>query len=166
MMKNNIKNVKGNIALGLGTLFFTSCSGYGTIVKMQEVNKVPSGQYERIVKLNNPDGAPNKTLAGLVFIRKGASVCTDYPREETIKTIDELSMMETYFYRYFSNYEIKEKGKTFGFVSIPIDYRIILWKNETDENCKFKVQIISINKERNNIGAEVTKSGFGGGHAP
>jgi hypothetical protein len=93
MMKKNIKNVIGNIALGLGILFFISCSGYSTIVKMQEVNKIPSDQYARIVKLNNPDGAPNKTFAGLVFIRKGASVCTDYPREETIKTIDELSMM-------------------------------------------------------------------------
>jgi hypothetical protein len=47
-----------------------------------------------------------------------------------------------------------------------VDYRAILWKNEKDENCKYKVQIISINKERNNIDAEVTKSGFGGGHVP
>jgi hypothetical protein len=33
-----------------------SCSGYSTIIKMQEVNEVPIGQYERIIKLNNPEG--------------------------------------------------------------------------------------------------------------
>lgn len=164
MKKCNIKNIIRNIALGLGALASISCSGYSTIIKMQEVNEVPIGQYERIIKLNNPEGSTNETIAGLVFIRKGANVCTDYPREETIKSLDELTMMEKNSYRYFSNYEIKVGGKTFGFVSIPVDYRAILWENGKDESCKYKVQIILISTERGDISGEIIKGRHGGGH--
>jgi hypothetical protein len=162
MKRNSIKSIFSYTILGLGALFFINCSGYNTVVKMQEINVVPVGQYERIVKLSNPDGAPYKTLAGVVFIRKGASICTDYPREEVIKSIDELSMIEKHRYPYFSNYEIKSEAETWGYISIPVDYRVILWKNETDENCKYKVQIISIYKERSDVSEETPKSESGG----
>ena len=48
-----------NIILGFGALILAGCAGYGTIIKMQEVNEVPDGQYERIIKLYNPEGPPN-----------------------------------------------------------------------------------------------------------
>ena len=143
-------------------LFCINCSGYKTIVKMQEIKAVPAGQYERILKLSNPLGAPDKTIAGVVFIKKGASICTDYPREEVIKSIDDLSMMERYRYRFFTYYEIKAESEALGYVSIPVDYRAILWKNEKDENCKYKVQIISIYKERSDDNEETPKSESGG----
>jgi len=58
---------------------------------MPEVKEVPPGHYETIIKLNDPEGIPDKTLAGLVFIKKGANVCTDFPRQEIIKSLDELT---------------------------------------------------------------------------
>lgn len=164
MKKNKISSFIKSIALGFCALVLINCGGFGTIVRMPEVKEVPAGPYERIIKLNNPGGAPDKTLAGLVFIRKGASVCTDYPREEIIKSVDELAMTEQNAYRYFSSYAIEAGGKTFGFVSIPIDYRVILWENEKDENCKYKVQIISINQERGDSDERMPGAGSGGGH--
>jgi hypothetical protein len=164
MNRHNIKNLTRSTALGLSTLVLISCSGYNKIVKMPEVNEVPPGQYERIIKLNDPEGIPDKTIAGLVFIKKGANVCTDYPRQEIIKSLDELTMTEKNSYRYFSNYAITTEIETLGFVSIPIEYRAILWKNEKDENCKYKVQVEYINKERGDFGGERNETGHGGGH--
>lgn len=164
MKKNDIQHAVKNTALGLGALALLSCGGYSTVVKMPEVKTVPAGQYERIIKLNNPGSIADKLLAGLVFIKKGTKVCTDYPREETIKSLDELTTTEKYSYRYFSNYAIKENGKTFGFVSIPVEYSAILWKNEKDENCKYKVQIELVNKERGDMGEVIPKTGHDGGH--
>jgi len=131
---------------------------------MPEVQNVPAGQYGRIIKLNNFSAAPDKTFAGLVFVKKGASVCTDYPREEIIKSLDELSMMEKNAYRYFSNYKIAAGGKTYGFVSIPVEYQATLWENEKDETCKYKVQITWLGNEHNDNGGEIPQVGRGGGH--
>jgi hypothetical protein len=164
MKRLNIKNLTRRIALGLGTLVLISCSGYNTIIKMPEVKEVPPGQYDRIIKLNDPEGPPDKTLAGLVFIKRGANVCTDYPRQEIIKSLDELTMTEKNSYQYSINYAITAEIETLGFVSIPVEYRAILWKNEKDENCRYKVQVEYINKERGNFGGERIESGHGGGH--
>ena len=164
MKRLNIKNITRSSTLGLSALVLISCSGYNTIVKMPEVKKVPPGQYERTIKLNDPEGIPDKTLAGLVFIKKGANVCTDFPRQEIIKSLDELTMTEKNTYRYSSNYAIMAEVETLGFVSIPIEYRAILWKNEKDENCKYKVQVEYINKERGNFGGERNETVHGGGH--
>jgi len=163
MKRHNIKYLTRSTALGMSALVLISCSSYNMIVKMPEVNEVPSGHYE-IIKLYNPEGLPDKTLAGLVFIKKGANVCTDYPRQEIIKSLDELTMTEKNSYRYFSNYAITAEVETLGFVSIPIEYRAILWKNEKDENCKYKVQVEYINKDRGDFGGEINKTGHGGGH--
>ena len=161
MKRLNIKNLTRRIVLGLGTLVLISCSGYNTIIKMPEVKEIPPGQYESIIKLNDPDGPPDKTLAGLIFIKKGASVCTDYPRQEIIKSLDELTMTEKNTYRYSSNYAITAEVEILGFVSIPVEYRSTLWKNEKDENCKYKVQVEYINKDRSSFGGERNKPGHG-----
>ncbi len=162
MKRYNIKNLTRSTALGLVALVLISCSGYNTLVKMPEVNEVPSGYYETIIKLNDPEGIPD--IAGLVFIKKGASVCTDYPRQEIIKSLDELTMTEKNSYRYFSNYAITAEVETLGFVSIPVEYIVILWKNEKDENCKYKVQVEYINKERSDFDGEINETVPGGGH--
>ena len=164
MKRLNIKNLTRSAALGLSALVLISCSGYNTIVKMPEVKEVPPDYYETIIKLNDPEGILDRTLAGLVFIKKGANVCTDFPRQEIIKSLDELTMIEKNTYRYSSNYAIMAEVETLGFVSIPIEYRAILWKNEKDENCKYKVQVEYINKERGNFGGERNETGHGGGH--
>jgi hypothetical protein len=163
MKRYNIKNLIRSTALGLVALVLISCSGYNMIVKMPEVNEVPSGHYE-IIKLYNPEGFADKTLAGLVFIKKGASVCTDYPRQEIIKSLDELTMTEKNSYRFFSNYAITAEIETLGFVSIPAEYIAILWKNEKDENCKYKVQVEYINKERGDFSGQRNETVHGGGH--
>ena len=164
MKKYKIIDSIKNITLGFCALAVISCSGFGAIIKMPEVKEVPVGQYERIIKLNNPLADSDKTFAGLVFIKKGASVCTDYPREEIIKSLDDLTMMEKNYYLYFSNYAIEAGGRTYGFVSIPIEYSAMLWENEKDENCKYKVQITLLGEKNNDIGEEIHKAGPGGGH--
>ena len=162
MNKNKIINSIKKIAPGFYVLALINCGGFGAIVNMPVVKDVPAGQYERIIKLNNPVAAPDRTFAGLVFIKKGAKVCTDYPREEIIKSLDELTVMEKNSYRYFSNYAIEADGRTYGFVSIPVEYSAMLWENEKDENCKYKVQITRLGKENDDIGEGVPKSGYGG----
>jgi hypothetical protein len=164
MKKNKIINAIKNMAPGFCALALISCGGFGTIVKMPEIKDVPTGQYERIIKLNNPAAAPDETLAGLVFIKKGASVCTDYPREEIIKSLDDLTIIEKNSYRYFSHYAIEAGGRTYGFVSMPVDYNVMLWENEKDENCKYKVQIIWLGERNGNISDETHKAGHGGSH--
>ena len=163
MKRYNIKNLIRSTVLALSVLILISCSGYNTIVKMPEVKEVPSGHY-KIIKLYNPEGFVDKTLAGLVFIKKGAGICADYPRQEIIKNLDELSMTEKNSYRYFSNYAITAEVETLGFVSIPVEYIATLWKNEKDENCKYKVQVEYINKERDDLGGERNEIMHGGGH--
>jgi hypothetical protein len=130
------------ILAGLILLALVGCGGYGTIIKKHEVTDIPNIQFERIIKLYNPEGIPDKTLTGVVFIKKGAKVCTDYPREETIKSLDELDMVEKQVYTRFSNYAIKIGDEIFGFFSIAQDYRANIWENIKDEDCKYKVQII------------------------
>ena len=145
-------------ALALGTLVLVSCSGFGTVIKMPPVREVPPGQYQQIIKLNNPAATPDETLAGLIFIEKGTSVCTDYPRQEIIQNIDELTMMEKRSSSFFSTYAIAAGGKTFGYVSIPVDYKAMLWQNEQDEACRFKVQITWL-RERNSISEAIPRAG-------
>ncbi len=118
------------------------CSGYSTIIKKYEVTDIPNTQFERIIKLYNPEGSPDKTLAGVVFIKKGAKVCTDYPREVTIKSLDELDIVERQTYPYFSNYAIKVGDEIFGFVALSMDYRANIWEIIKDAECKYKVEII------------------------
>jgi hypothetical protein len=81
-----------------------------------------------------------------------------------MKSLDELTMTEKNSYRYFSNYAITTEIETLGFVSIPIEYRAILWKNEKDENCKYEVQVEYINKERGDFSGERNENVHGGGH--
>jgi hypothetical protein len=163
MKRYNIKKLIRRTTLGLVALVLISCSGYNTIIKMLEVNEVPPGHYGTIIKLNDPEGIPDRTLAGLVFIKKGASVCSDYPRQEIIKSLDELTRTEKNSYRYFSNYAITAEVETLGFVSIPVEYRALLWKNEKNENCKYKVQVEYINKQRGDFSGERNEIGRSGG---
>ena len=151
MKKQSIKNIIRNSVLALVTFLMLGCNG-GTVIQKQEVSGVPSAQYERIIKLDNPQGTPDKTLAGLVFIKKGAKVCTDYYREETIKSLDDLAPMEKNAFNYFSNYAIKAGNETFGFVSIPIENRIVIWENKKDSDCLYKVQIILPESTKENDG--------------
>jgi hypothetical protein len=155
-MKNN--NMKSGIkitTLGLLALTLIGCSGYNTIIKKLAVESIPEDKYERIIKLNNPDGMPDKTLAGLIFIKKGAKVCTNYPREEVITSLDELPVMEKNAYRFLSTYAIKVGEKTFGFIAIPLDYRAIIWENTKNTECQFKVDIILPQNTKGSSGPSV-----------
>jgi hypothetical protein len=161
MKSCNMKNVIRNIVLGFCASALVGCGGYNTLIKMPKVNAIPGDQYERIIKLYNPEGEPDKTLAGLVFIKKGAKVCTDYPREVNIKSLDELETLEKQAYPYFTNYVIKVGDETLGFVSIAVEYNVNLWENKKDEDCNYKVQLVSpFDREG---GKDVRKSRHGEG---
>jgi len=130
MKENHIMNTMMIVVIIFCTWALFCCSSYYTIVRMPEVKEVPDGQYERIIKLYNPEGFLEKTIAGLVFVKKGARICTTYPREEIIRSLDELTEMERNSYRFFSHYEIKEDEVSYGFVSVPAEYHVLLWKDE------------------------------------
>lgn len=140
-MTHRIKSRIKNTSLCLSVLLIIGCNGY-SIIKKQEVPDIPIARYERIIRLDNPEGSPERTLAGVVHVTGRATVCTDYPREETIKSLDDLTEMEKLAFPYFLNYAIRDGEELLGFVSIPVGYRVTLWRNEKDQKCKYKVQII------------------------
>ena len=127
---------------GLITLILTGCNIYSTTIAAKDVTTIPEGRYGRIIKLYNPDGAPDKTLAGVVFVKEGAKVCTDYPREETIKSLDDLEMMEKNAYRYFSCYAIEAGGTVLGYFALALEYRALIYENLKNEDCTYKLVII------------------------
>ena len=119
-----------------------SCAGYSVLPK-SDIEAVPHGVYSRIIKLYNPDGMPENTLAGVVHVIGGASVCTDHPREERINSLDDLDILEKKAFPYFRTYVIEDGGATLGYVSIPVEYRVNLWRNDKpDATCRYTVQII------------------------
>lgn len=126
--------------IGLSILVMLSCGG--SLVRKQAVSEVPDVKYQRIIKLDNPDGQPDRTLAGLVHVTGRATVCTDYPREVMIQGIDDLTFMERQAFPFFLNYVIQDGQETIGYVSIPVDYRIVIWRREEDPQCQYKIQII------------------------
>ena len=79
-MKNNSRK-SGIIITALGLLMtaLISCSGYNTMIKKLEVKSIPEDKYERIIKLSNPEGMPDRSLAGLIFIKKGAGGLYELP---------------------------------------------------------------------------------------
>lgn len=140
-MHNTPRKITRNMALCLGVLSMIGCSGI-MMIRKQEVADIPKGNYDQIIKLNNPEGAPEKTLAGVVHVSGIATVCTDHPREEMIKSLDDLTVMEKKDLPYFLNYSIKDGGEIVGYISIPLGYRANIWRNERDPKCRYKVQII------------------------
>lgn len=137
------------MALCLSLLSLIGCSGT-VMIRKQGVADIPKGSYPQIVKLMNPEGAPDRTLAGVVHITGKATVCTDYPREEMIKSLDDLTVMEKKDFPYFLNYSIKDGPEILGCVSIPLGYGANIWRNEKDPECRYKVQIILPNQTKGN----------------
>ena len=148
MKDNSIRKTAYVLAL----LIISGCNGYNNFIKKQEVANIPEDQYERIIKLSNPEGSPDKTLAGLIFIKKGAKVCSNYPREETIRSLNELELMEIHAYPFFSTYAIKVGEEIFGYIAIPVDYRANIWENKNNAECQFKVDIIMSEATKGSIG--------------
>ncbi|PKN69253.1 MAG: hypothetical protein CVU54_10945 [Deltaproteobacteria bacterium HGW-Deltaproteobacteria-12] len=152
-MKNNSrKSGMKMTALGLLMPALIGCSGYHTQIKKPEVKSIPEDKYERIIKLSNPEGEPDRSLAGLIFIKKGAGVCTNYPREESITSLEELQIMEKSSYRFFSTYAIKVGEETFGFIAIPLGYRANIWENKKNTECRFLVDIVLPESTKGNSG--------------
>ena len=130
------------------------CSGY-QIIQKQEVPAVPQMRYERIIKLDNPEGMPDRTLAGIVHVTGKDKVCTDYPREIVIKSLDDLEEIEKEMLKYYKIYVIKDAGEILGYVSIPLDYRVHIWRIEKDPDCRYRVQIISPERGRWNPSSDI-----------
>ncbi len=151
-----------------GSVLFllAGCASFGTVIAKHEVAEIPSLAYERIIRLYNPEGFPDKTLAGVVFIKKGAKVCTDFAREVNIRSLDELDAVERQTYSRFSMYAIKTGEEIFGYAAIAPDYRVHFWGNLNDANCRYKVQIIVPEpavRGNTGVGVGIGAGGFGGG---
>ncbi len=141
-MKNLTIKVLLCLPFALCLFMLVSCGGYSVLPKIG-VNTAPPGAYSRIIKLYNPDGMPENTLAGVVHVIGGANVCTDHPREERINSLDDLDILEKKALPYFQTYRIEDGGVTLGYVSIPVEYQVNLWRNNRpDATCRYTVQII------------------------
>jgi len=117
------------------------CSGYG-ILQKQEVSGIPDASYERIIKLENPEGAPDKTLAGLVHVTGKETICADFPRQRVIQSLDDLEKPEKQAFAHFQNYAIRDGDETLGYVSVPVEYGVNIWRRDNDPVCKYSVQIL------------------------
>ena len=133
---NFIKSVSVCLLLAM-----MGCDGY-TIIPKQEVSGIPNAPYEQIIKLENPEGAPDRTLAGVVHATGKATVCTDYPRQRVLKSLDDLEKPEKQAFAHFQNYAIHDGDETFGYVSLPVEYGANLWRRDTDPVCTYSVQIL------------------------
>ncbi|MEE9910942.1 MAG: hypothetical protein K4571_04385 [Deltaproteobacteria bacterium] len=125
---------------GVAILCLAGCSH--NIVQKQVVPDIPKDRYTRIVRLDNPEGLPDRTLAGVVHVTGSSAVCTDYPREEIIKSLDDLPEMEKKAFPYFDHYAIRDGAETPGYVSLASGYQAVVWRKEKDPQCRYKVQII------------------------
>jgi len=138
----NLKKIKvGCVAVLCAVVLVAGCSGYSVLTR-QTVDEVPAARYESIIKLHNPDGQPDKTLAGLVHVTGQATMCTDYPREEVIKSLDELTMPEKHALASYLTYVVRDGDITAGYVSIPVDYRIVIWRRDAHPECTYKVEVV------------------------
>ncbi|MRR16264.1 MAG: hypothetical protein EG826_07390 [Deltaproteobacteria bacterium] len=139
-MNHTLTDIARRALIGMAVLSLTGCSH--TMIQKQLVADVPQDRYERIIRLANPEGQPDRTLAGIVHVIGRATVCTDYPREEIIRSLDDLPVMEKKAYTYFDHYAIWDRGDTQGYVSLQIGYQAFIWLNDKDPQCRYKVQII------------------------
>lgn len=165
-MNKIIKLFIAFVTAGPVFLYLAGCASFGTVIAKHEVKEIPALQYERIIRLYNPEGFPDKTLAGVVFIKKGAKVCTDFAREVNIRSLDELDAIERQTYTRFSFYAIKSGEDIFGYVAIAHDYRVNFWENLKDENCRYKVQIVIPEpalRGNTGVGVGIGAGGHGGG---
>lgn len=139
-MRNRVGNFIKSVSVCLW-IAMVGCSGYG-ILQKQEVSGIPDSPYERIIKLENPEGAPDRTLAGVVHVTGKATVCVDFPRQRVIKSLDDLEKPEKQAFAHFQNYAIYDGDETLGYVSLPVEYGANLWRRDTDPVCKYSVQIL------------------------
>lgn len=139
-MRERVGNFIKSVSVCL-LLAMMGCSGYG-IIQKQVISGIPDAPYERIIQLENPEGAPDRTLAGVVHVIGKAAVCTDYPRQRVIKSLDELEEIEKKSFAHFQNYAIRNSDETLGYVSIPVEYGANIWRRDNDPVCKYSVQIL------------------------
>jgi len=125
---------------GIGIFWLAGCSH--NIIQKQLVTDIPQDRFARIIRLANPEGLPDRTLAGIVHVTGRATVCTDYPREDIIRSLDDLPVMEKKAYAYFDHYAIRDGEDVPGYVSLQIGYQAIVWRSEKDPQCRYKVQIV------------------------
>jgi hypothetical protein len=139
-MNRTIIDIALRVLIGVGIFWLAGCSH--NIIQKQHVADIPRDRYVRIIRLDNPEGLPDRTLAGIVHVTGRATVCTDYPREEIVRSLDDLPVMEKKAYAYFDHYAIRDGGEILGYVSLSIGYQAIIWSNENDPECRYKVQIV------------------------
>jgi len=141
-MKSRILRNALRYGLAAAVLFsFLGCAG-PNIIREQAVPGIPPGKYSHIIRLYNPEGEPERSLAGLVISTGSATVCSDYPREIIIKSLDELPLMEKKAFPYFNNYVIRDKDEIVGYVSLQIGYRTVIWRTAKDPACAYRAQIV------------------------
>ncbi len=141
-MKSRILRNALRYGLAAAVLFsFLGCAG-PNIIREQAVPGIPPGKYSHIIRLYNPEGEPERSLAGLVISTESATVCSDYPREIIIKSLDELPLMEKKAFPYFNNYVIRDKDEIVGYVSLQIGYRTVIWRTAKDPACAYRAQIV------------------------
>jgi hypothetical protein len=120
-------------ALALITCILYACSFPEKVIKSEEIKNIPARPYEKIIRLDTPEGMPLEPDAGFVYVLPGGKVTTDFPREIFVKNLDNLDKYEKLNQDHMQKYIIRDSGGVVrGYYEILIPYRANLWEKGDD----------------------------------
>ena len=115
--------------LALITCMLCACSFSERVIKSEVVKDIPGKKYEKIIRLDTPDGIPLEPDAGFVYVLPDGKVSTDFPREIFVKNLDSLDKYEKLNQDHMQKYIIRDsRGVVRGYYEILPQYRAHLWE--------------------------------------
>jgi hypothetical protein len=158
-----IKGYMKYAIVGLISLASVSgCSSFGKIIETEPISSIPDKNYEVIIRLDTPEGAPLQCDAGFVYVAPGGKVTTDFPREVFVKNLDKLDKYEQLNRNHMGKSVIKDsKGVVRGYYEILFDYRTIIWEKQ-EGNILLQIIIPKSSSNIGGVGVGVPITGVGG----
>jgi hypothetical protein len=134
MMEMKIRDYIKYAIAGLSVMALASgCAYFEKVIKSEQVNGIPDKKYEKIIRLDTPDGMPLKPDAGFVYVEPEGKVTTDFAREIFVKNLDGLDKYEQINRNNMGKFVIKDsKGKVRGYYEILPEYRAHIWERGDD----------------------------------
>jgi len=121
-------------AIGLVVLvLIVGCASYARVIKSDSVSHIPDKKFEKIIRLDTPEGMPIQPDAGFVYVEPDGKVTTDFPREVFVNNLDKLSEFEQINRNRMGKFIIRDsKGNVRGYYEILFEYRTVIWEREND----------------------------------
>jgi len=153
-MKEYIKYAIGLVVLVL----IGGCASYAKVIKSDSVSRIPDKKFEKIIRLDTPEGMPIQPDAGFVYVEPDGKVTTDFPREVFVNNLDKLAEFEQINRNRMGQFIIKDsKGNVRGYYEILSEYRTVIWEREND----ILLQVVIPGGMPGNIGGAAGIGGIG-----